>query len=69
MIIVSNALTVALAHLQTEGAGHSIAVPASAWQEVSESIECWCSRRNLTFEREGRMVKLQLVANPFSLPK
>lgn len=63
MITVANALTAALAHLQAQGPGHSIAVPLSSWEKVPESIECWCVRRNLTHSEEGKMVTLSIDAS------
>lgn len=59
MITLSNALTAALAHLQTQGAGHSIAVPFSAFSKIN-SIERWCTRRSLTYSHEGKMVILSI---------
>jgi hypothetical protein len=38
VITVSSALTAALAHLQTQGAGHSITLPYSAFGNVSSIV-------------------------------
>lgn len=60
MITLANALTAALAHLQTQGEGHTITIPASAWNKVPESIEAWCMRRSLIHSQEGRFVTLEI---------
>lgn len=60
---VGNALTAAVAHLQTQGPGHKITVPAAAWDKLPESIEGWCVRRGLLYSQEGHMVTLEIDAN------
>jgi hypothetical protein len=60
MIAVSSALVAALAHLQTQGPGHSITVPASAWEKSGDSIEVWCLRHGLTHEQDARGVRLEI---------
>lgn len=60
MITLKNALTAAQAHLAAHGPGHSIRVPLAAWGAVSESVEAWCTRRNLLFERVGTMIELSM---------
>ena len=63
MITLANALTTAVAHLQAQGPGHTITVPAAAWEKLPESIEGWCVRRGLLHSQEGRMVTLEIDAN------
>jgi hypothetical protein len=60
MITLANALTAALAYLQTQGEGHTITIPSSAWSKVPESIEVWCMRRSLIHSQEGRFVTLEI---------
>ena len=60
MITFANALTTALAHLQAQGVGHTITVPAAAFSDRHVSIECWCLQHGLIYSREGRMVTLEL---------
>jgi uncharacterized protein (DUF2237 family) len=59
VITLSNALTAALAHLQTQGAGHSITLPYSAFGNVS-SIDSWCLKNGVTYSQEGRFVTLEI---------
>lgn len=60
VITVSSALVAVLAHLQTQGLGHSITVPASAWEKSGDSIEVWCLRHGLTHEVTARGVRLEI---------
>lgn len=60
MITVSSALVAVLAHLQTQGLGHSITVPASAWEKSGDSIEVWCLRHGLVYEQDARGVRLEI---------
>jgi len=59
MITIGNALTAALAHLQTQGAGHSITIPCSVFGNVS-SIDSWCLKHGLIHSKQGRFVTLEI---------
>jgi len=64
MITVSSALVAALAHLQSQGPGHSITVPASAWDKSGDSMEVWCLRHGLTHSQDARGVRLEISKEP-----